>query len=212
VRWAGVAPNDRVAERRALLLDAALELVGTRGLAGTTVRGVCAEARLNPRYFYESFADLEELAVAVFDRTMDDLRTAGDAAGAAAGPDPVARVRALVAGTVGFVDDDRRRGRVLYVEGRTNERLQRRRWESGSMIATLVAAEAAGPDDVDQVHQVVGAFLVGGLSDVLMRWSNGAIPIGRDELVDDLTVLCVYLGRAGHRITAERGGAGSTGS
>lgn len=201
-----------MAERRALLLDAALELLGTRGWSGMTVRGVCAEARLNPRYFYESFADLDALAVAVFERTYEDLRTTVDAAVTAAGLDPVARVRALVRATVGFVDDDRRRARVLYVEGRTNERMQRARRASGSMTATMVAAEAAGADGVGEEHQVVAAFLVGGLSELLMRWLDGDIPVGRDELVDDLTVLCLYLGRAGHRLTTGRGEAGTTGS
>jgi AcrR family transcriptional regulator len=203
---------DRVAERRALLLDAALELLGTRGWSGMTVRGVCASARLNPRYFYESFADLDALAVAVFDRTMDELRTTVDAAVEAAGPDPVARVRALVAGTIGYVDDDRRRAAVLYVEGRTNERLQQRRWESSSSTAALIAAEAAGPGGIGEVHHMIAAFLVGGFSALLMRWLDGAIPIGRDELVDDVTVLFVSLGRAGHRIAGGRRGLGTTGS
>ena len=207
-----MAPVDRVVERRALLLDAALELLGTRGWSGMTVRGVCALARLNPRYFYESFADLDALAVAVFDRTMEELRTTVDAAVEAAGPDPVARVRALVAGTIGYIDDDRRRARVLYVEGRTNERLQRRRWESSSSTAALIAAEAAGPAGIGEVHQLIAAFLVGGFSELLVRWLDGAIPVGRDELVDDVTVLFLSLGRAGQRIASGRTEPRTTGS
>jgi len=48
--WAGVPVADRRAERQGLLLDAAFELLGTEGWAGTTVRAVCQTARLNPRY------------------------------------------------------------------------------------------------------------------------------------------------------------------
>src|SRR5690606_34519492 len=75
-RWAGVAPEDRRAERRALLVQAAFELLGTEGWQATTVRAVCQRAALNPRYFYESFHDLDELLVAVYDAVLDELRTA----------------------------------------------------------------------------------------------------------------------------------------
>jgi AcrR family transcriptional regulator len=198
-RWAGVAPADRVAERRALLVDAAFELLGTQGLAATTVRGVCAAARLNARYFYESFPDIDALVVAVFDRVVGELRETGEAAVAAAGADPVARVRALVATTAEFVDSDRRRARVLYVEGRNHERLQRRRAQSGSLIADLLAA---GPDGADPplAHRIVATFVVGGFSELLTRWLDGEIPVDRERLVHDATEMFLALGRAASRL------------
>jgi AcrR family transcriptional regulator len=194
-----VPAADRVAERRTLLLDAGLELLGTLGLAGTTVRGVCAAARLNARYFYESFPDIDALVVAVFDRVVEELREAGETAVQAAGSDPVARVRALVGATVSYVDTDRRRARVLYVEGRGNERLVRRRVESGSVIAGLIAAEAGGGEP-GVAHHMVGAFVVGGFSELLVRWLAGEIPVGREELVRDTAELFLALGRAGARL------------
>jgi AcrR family transcriptional regulator len=194
-----VPPLDRVVERRALLLDAALELLGTRGWSAMTVRGVCALARLNARYFYESFPDLDTLAVAVFDRVVDELREAVDSAVAAAGPDPAARIRAMVATTVGFVDSDRRRARVLYVEGRGNERLQRRRLESSSLIADLLAAEARGYGPQRARHRLIAAFLVGGFSELLMRWLDGTVPVSAAELADEATELFLAVGRAGRR-------------
>jgi len=194
-----VPAADRVAERRTLLLDAGLELLGTLGLAGTTVRGVCAAARLNARYFYESFPDIDALVVAVFDRVVEELREAGETAVQAAGGDPVARVRALVGATVSYVDTDRRRARVLYVEGRGNERLVRRRVESGSVIAGLIAAEAGGGEP-GVAHHMVGAFVVGGFSELLVRWLAGEIPVGREQLVRDTAELFLALGRAGARL------------
>jgi AcrR family transcriptional regulator len=198
-RWAGVPAADRVAERRALLLDAGLELLGTQGLAGTTVRGVCAAARLNARYFYESFPDIDALVVAVFDRVVEDLRRHGESAVDAAGNDPVARVRALVSSTVQFVDTDRRRARVLYVEGRGHDQLLRRRWESGSLIAGLIATEAGG-EEPGSAHRIVAAFLVGGFSELLIRWLDGDIPVDREGLVHAATELFLALGRAAGRL------------
>jgi AcrR family transcriptional regulator len=192
-----------VAERRALLLDAALELLGTQGLAATTVRGVCAAARLNARYFYESFPDIDALVVAVFDRVVGELRESGEAAVAAAGAEPVARVRALVAATTEFVDSDRRRARVLYVEGRGHEQLQRRRVESGSLIAELLAAGAAGAavgTAPALAHRILATFLVGGFSELLTRWLDGELPIDRDRLVHDATELFLAVGRTAGRL------------
>src|SRR5256885_16518468 len=65
-RYAGASAVERRDERRARLLAAGLDALGTDGYAGATVRGVCARARLTPRYFYESFDDLDALLVAVF--------------------------------------------------------------------------------------------------------------------------------------------------
>jgi AcrR family transcriptional regulator len=71
VRWVGLSPDARKAERRTLLLDATFDLLGTEGAEATTVRAVCLKARLNPRYFYESFDDLDTLVVAVYDRVVE---------------------------------------------------------------------------------------------------------------------------------------------
>ncbi|MEZ5207847.1 MAG: TetR family transcriptional regulator [Acidimicrobiales bacterium] len=87
-RWSGKQPDERRRERRDLLLDTAYELLGTAGAAGTTVRGVCEAARLNPRYFYESFADLDELLVAVYDRAAVEAMTVMRGAQEAASDDP----------------------------------------------------------------------------------------------------------------------------
>lgn len=199
VRWAGIPAADRVAERRSLLIEVGLDLMGTRGLAGTTVRGVCTQARLNARYFYESFADLDTLVVTVFDRVVEELRATVDQAVINTGSDPVARVRALVAATVEFVDTDRRRARVLYIEGRDHHQLQRRRAESASLIAGLVAA-AAGGEHPGATHRIVASFLVGGLSELLVRWLSGAIPVTRDDLAHAATELFLAVGRSGAKL------------
>ena len=69
-RWNGLSTEERQRERRQLLIEAALDLLATEGSSGTTVRAVCAQARLNPRYFYESFDELDALVVAVYDLSL----------------------------------------------------------------------------------------------------------------------------------------------
>ena len=71
--YGGLAAEDRVAARRARFVEAGVELFGTQGFRAATVRGVCAAAGLTDRYFYESFASLEALLVAVFESLMRDF-------------------------------------------------------------------------------------------------------------------------------------------
>ncbi|WP_175548110.1 TetR/AcrR family transcriptional regulator [Saccharopolyspora flava] len=182
-RWAGVPAADRVSARRALLLDAALELLGTEGWSGTSVRAICQSARLNPRYFYESFADLDDLVIALYDQLIDQLREqVTDAVDAA---DEHDRMRALVRATVEFIDADHRRGRVLYVEALGNEKLNRRRVETGFAIAGHVNAGGSG----DPLRMITASILVGGFSELLLAWLNGLITVTRDQLVDTATAL-----------------------
>jgi AcrR family transcriptional regulator len=209
-RWAGVPAADRKAARRDLLLDAALELLGTEGWPATTVRGVCQAARLNPRYFYESFADLDALVVALYDRLVDELTTQVLAAVDAAGGDRRAQVRAAVECTVRFVDEDRRRGRVLYVEALGNEALNRRRIETGFALVEAVERDAAErhgrlPPGAP-AGRMSAAVLVGGFSEVLVAWLDGRIKVSRARLIDDATELFVALGDATAAIAARRGG------
>src|SRR3954453_23805116 len=145
VRWVGLSPVARKAERRTMLLDATFDLLGTEGSDGTTVRAVCVKAQLNPRYFYESFDDLDSLVVAVYDRVVEELASEVVDAQLAAPGEPRAQLRAAIETSVRFVDEDRRRGKVLYVEALGNEALNRRRKEAGLALVELVEQAAAGP-------------------------------------------------------------------
>ena len=71
--YGGLSAGERVAARRERLLDAALELYGTRGFLATGVKDVCRAAGLTDRYFYESFTNSGDLFGATFDRTATQL-------------------------------------------------------------------------------------------------------------------------------------------
>jgi AcrR family transcriptional regulator len=182
-----------------LLLDAGFDLLGSQGLAATTVRGVCAKAQLNARYFYESFPDIDALIVAVFDRTQEELRSTVEPDIEAVGRNPLARIRATVAGTAEFVDTDRRRARVLYVEGRGHAGLAQRRAADALRVAGVIAVEAATTEP-SVVSRAVGAFLVGGLRELLVTWLSGEIDADRDEIVEVAIESFVAVGRAARRL------------
>jgi len=101
---------------------------------------------------------------------------------------------------VEFVDQDRRRGRVLYVEGIGNEALNRRRLASGQGVVEFIERSAAqhyGDARADApVDRVAAAIVVGGFSQLLIDWLAGRIGVTREQLVDDATALFLALADA----------------
>src|SRR3954467_13397662 len=114
--YGGISADDRVAARRAKLLDAGLELFGTHGFGATGVKDVCREAGVTDRYFYESFNDGRALFPAVFDRLTDELFLAAATATAQAGGDPERQLRLAVGTFIHALAADPRNPRVLFAE------------------------------------------------------------------------------------------------
>lgn len=115
-RYGGRSAEERRAERRTRLLDSALELFGTRGYANTSIEALCTATRLNPRYFYESFASREALLQAVYDRHMEHLGTTVGRALADAPLDPRGRVEVGLRAFVETQLADHRNARITYLE------------------------------------------------------------------------------------------------
>jgi AcrR family transcriptional regulator len=190
--YAGVSAAERQARRRAALLAAGLELLGTVGWAGTTLRGVCALAGLNDRYFYESFADLDALRLAV----VDDLMADGTAAIVAATHTPRdlrGRTRAVMTAIVDYFTADPRRAHILVHEFQSSPQLQDRRRR---LIQDLVALFTA------QVHEILGDIpvgdtdieltaltLIGGGFELITTWLRGDLPVTRDHVIDFIVAL-----------------------
>lgn len=191
-----------------MLLDAAFELLGTEGWSSTTVRGVCTAARLNPRYFYESFEDLDALLLALYERLVAQMGEAVYRAVAEAGDDARGQSRAALRSIFAFIDEDPRRGRVLYVEALGNEALNRRRIETGHALVSLVeeaGAERHGrPREGEQIGRVAAAILVGGTAELVAAWLDGRLEGSLDQLVDDATDLLLSLGDTAATIAAGR--------
>jgi AcrR family transcriptional regulator len=204
--WRGVPLEVRRAERRELLVDAAFELLGTDGWNGTTVRGVCQAARLNPRYFYESFDSLETLFIAVFDRLVLEATQKAIQAIEDAGRHPAARAAAVIESTVRYVTDDPKRARILFVEAIGNERVGRRRFDTMHATAEFLERYAwrqTGLAD-DRMGLVASHLLVGGLTELVVTWLDGRLKVTLDELVEDSSALMVAIGAGAVNVARAR--------
>jgi AcrR family transcriptional regulator len=208
--YGGVGAEERRATRRGRLLEAGLDLLGTDGWNATTVRAVCARANLTPRYFYESFEDLDTLLLAVFDEIAQEIAIAILAAVTPPPGDARATARAAIGAGVGVLTDDRRKAQVLFAEAMGSESLARRRRDTLRGFAALVAVQGRAfygvPGATDRIIEVSAVMLVGGLAEAFAAWLDGDIEASREQLIDDLTDLFVATGEAAVRL-AGRGGA-----
>jgi AcrR family transcriptional regulator len=206
--YRGVPARDRTAARRDQLLAAGLELLGREGYSGTTVRGVCREAGLTPRYFYESFDDLEALLVAVFDQLISETTRDVLAAVEAAPRDAHEKSRAAIGTFVRNLTDDPRRARVAFVEALGSEPLMRRRLDTMRAFSDLLAAQARdfyrSPAESDTIVDLTASVLVGGMAELLIRWLNGSLDVTRGQLINDLTELFVATGESAAAIARSR--------
>lgn len=186
-RWAGVPLTDRRAERRALLVDAAFRLFGDGGEAALSVRSVCRECGLNTRYFYESFADTDDLLGAVYDQVSAALAVDVDAAMAGADDSLRARTRAGIAAVLGFSSVDPRRGRVLFTDARANPVLAARRAATQDLLREAVLSEGGrlNPGSDPVAAQVGAAMYTGAMAELAQQWLGG-------NLGDDLGVVVDY--------------------
>lgn len=66
--------EDRVQERNERLMEAALQLFGTQGYTNTTIEGLCSEAKVTTRHFYQAFSGREALLLAVYNRMIEALQ------------------------------------------------------------------------------------------------------------------------------------------
>ena len=202
--YGGVSAGERIAGRREKLLDAGLELFGTRGFASTGVKDVCREARLTDRYFYESFANSEALFLAVFDRLTDELFGAVAAAAGETGDDAERQLRSAISAFVDALVADSRKPRVLFMEATAAGPIAAAHMRATlRRFAMLVAATARAhlpATTSDEEIQLVALSLVGLLERAITDREEGALDIPPERLVDRCVSLYVtFLGAVAAR-------------
>ncbi|HLM49385.1 MAG TPA: TetR/AcrR family transcriptional regulator [Solirubrobacteraceae bacterium] len=191
-RYGGRSPAERLAERRARLLAAGLELFGTRGYAATTIEALCSSATVAPRYLYEQFPDREALLRAVYDEVLGHVRHEILTANHAAPAEMLPRMRAGVGALVGAMLCDERRARIVYFEViGVSPALEAHRRAMLHAFRDVVIAEAqeliaAGelPDRGDL--SLTAMALIGAANELLQDWlaSDDRPPV--EALVDTL--------------------------
>jgi len=190
-RYRGLSVAERSAQRRERLLEAGLELFGTQGYAGSSIRAISAAASLNSRYFYESFSSREDLLYHVYQQAVHDLASAVIEATAQA-HSVGEQARAGLRASWDVLTSDRRKARVIALEVvGVSERLERMRRQNRHAFADILVRNAmafVGEDVQLRMDPVLTArALMGASMEVLVDWIHGDLTASSDEIVEHLT-------------------------
>jgi AcrR family transcriptional regulator len=187
-KYGGATGNERQAERRTQLMAAGLDLLASEdGPRNFTVRGVCRTAELASRYFYESFDDLDEFAVAIYDEEILALTNVTlTALESIDRGDDEGRVRTSLGTLIGHIAEDVRRGRLIYSPALAAvPAVAARRRDSTRLFVGLLVDEANPDSPLDGPSDVISEMLVGGLAQAIKAWLDGDLSLTQQELVDE---------------------------
>jgi len=200
----GLDAEQRRAERREQLLDAALKLFAAEGYLGTSIEQICSTAFIGTKSFYELFASREECYLALLQRTSERLeeRMAG-AAAQATGNERQEAPRLLATFVHALVDDPRitkvtfgmASGISAAVE---RQRRTNRRWAAGFLVQLWDGYDGPQPEEQRAVRHSVAIGLVGGMFDLISDWLLEANLSDQGQigaLVDDLTTFYITVRR-----------------
>src|SRR4051812_34268408 len=200
----GLDAEQRRAERREQLLDAALKLFAAEGYLGTSIEQICSTAFIGTKSFYELFASREECYLALLQRTSERLeeRMAG-AAAQASGNERQEAPRLLATFVHALVDDPRITKVTFGMASGISAEVERqrrtnRRWAAGFLVQLWDRYDGPQPDEQRAVRHSVAIGLVGGMFDLISDWlleanlsNQGQI----EALVDDLTTFYITVRR-----------------
>jgi AcrR family transcriptional regulator len=189
--YGGVSAADRDAERARRLLDAGLQLFGTRGVARVTIGDICTQAGLTKRYFYERFSSFDEFVDAVMDEVR--LNVAGRVLPVGRGLRGVAAGRARLAAFVETIVADPRLARLLLVEtfgaGGSLGRLRQQLVHDSVAVMVDVGTSPAHPAPDPIALRMTAFALSGAFAELLLAWLEGEVEASVEEVIDYLSDL-----------------------
>ncbi|MGK8510265.1 TetR/AcrR family transcriptional regulator [Nocardia asiatica] len=185
--YRGASTAERREDRRRRLLDAALDIIGTQGLSALTVRGVCEQAKVGPRFFYEAFPDLNALAAGVLVEIQQAALDRAKSAIAETTGTPGDRIRAGVAALIVELTDDPRRAKVAFAQTYGNEALMRSRFAGMRQVADAIIEQTRLvlelPEGQDTAIAATSQLITGGAAELVLVWLDGGLDVDRDGLI-----------------------------
>jgi AcrR family transcriptional regulator len=205
-RIRGLDAAERREQRRALLLDAALELFAANGYHNTSIEQICQTAYVGTKSFYEVFDSREACYIELLHRVSDRIAATMTAALEDAPADESEAGRVLVTAFAHALVDDPRLARATFGEApgisRAVERQRRtnRRW-AARFLESVWERYGALPKRAGVDYHRVAVGAIGGMFDLVSDWlldADPGKPRDAEELIADLTAFYEVV-RAGVR-------------
>lgn len=175
--YGGLAPEERDAQRKQRLLDAALEMIGTGGYAATTIPRVCALAKVSTRNFYEMYSTKEDLFIDLYDRlTASSYERVGASLAATDGKPITERIPAALLAYLDPMLVDPRVARIAFVEIMgASQRIESLRLDYRETLVKLVTDEGEAAVRRGEVTsrdwRFVALALVGAVTAIVYDWA-----------------------------------------
>jgi len=190
--YRGVDTEQRRAERRERLLEAALDEFTTRGYHKTKIADLCARAGVSTRNFYEKFPSKEALLLELhahinteaMKRMLPVLDSLVDA-------EPLTRITTLLDAFVAAVTSDPRYPRLNYVEAPgISQAMERQHRDWFTRYTDFIEAECdrvaeAGLAPKRDYH-LTAIALVGAVTGILREWQAHQPPLPVDQVAAEI--------------------------
>lgn len=185
--YGGLSESERQEERRERFLEAGLEIFGTVGLRGATVRSLCKAAGLTERYFYQSFADSDALFCAVYERQMINLQQHFLSRVADFPAELNDRITTALDVFFTLMRNDRI-VRVLYIEGwagspQVNAMFLANRNQHAQLTAQFIRLDNPGVTIADEGLVQIAHAINGAFSTMIVQWMLDDYRTPQDTLV-----------------------------
>ena len=190
--YRGVDTEQRRAERRERLLEAALDEFTTRGYHKTKIADLCARAGVSTRNFYEKFASKEALLLELhahinteaMKRMLPVLDSLADA-------EPLTRITTLLDAFVAAVTSDPRFPRLNYVEAPgISQAMERQHRDWFTRYTDFIEAECDRVADAGLApkrdYHLTAIALVGAVTGILREWQAHQPPLPVEDVATEI--------------------------
>jgi len=190
--YRGVDTEQRRAERRQRLLEAALDEFTSRGYHKTKIADLCARAGVSTRNFYEKFASKEALLLELHEQINNAaMRRMLPVLDSLHGAEPLTRITTLLDAFVAAVTSDPRFPRLNYVEAPgISEAMESQHRDWFTRYTAFIEAECDRAADSGLVpkrdYHLTAIALVGAVTGILREWQAHRPPLPVDAVADEI--------------------------
>jgi len=184
--YGGMDAEERRAERRLKLIDAAIEVYGEVGYRGATVKAICEAAELTERYFYESFSNSEALLIAAYNHVVGHLHEEMTAAAAAAGGDAEMRLRAALTLYFTRLKEHPKPARVFLLEiSGISPAVDAVKLDALRVFSDILVPPTLDPQHGDKAAAatLLSIGMVGAVISIALRWVSKQYPQSVEDVV-----------------------------
>lgn len=195
--YAGVDTEQRRAERRDKLLEAALDEFTSKGYHRTKISDLCARAGVSTRNFYEKFASKEalllELHAHINRLAMKRMLPLLDSL---THTDAITRVTTLVDAFVEAVTSDPRYPRLNYVEAPgVSPAMERQHQDWFTRYVDFIESEANRAAEAGlapkRSYHLTAIALVGAITGLLREWQAHEPPVPASDIADEIRAVII---------------------